>query len=147
MALFGKDKSWGLYKYPKEFISMAKKKGINSTTQHHTAPYNSRHYNRPSPPQLLHNYTMKLTTFIISFVALAMGAEASCFTECKSHCDPDPRYCNSECVGRCMAWRCPEYVFQSYCRRNELYLLIWIDNQRGGAPERKRSKKIRPYYV
>jgi hypothetical protein len=55
---------------------------------------------------------MKLFAILVSLVALAIGADASCRGDCRIQCNPYniPGACSNECVGRCMAARCPEYV-------------------------------------
>ncbi|KFA51894.1 hypothetical protein S40293_04105 [Stachybotrys chartarum IBT 40293] len=53
---------------------------------------------------------MKLSAILVSLVALAIGADASCRGDCRIQCNPYniPGACSNECVGRCMAARCPD---------------------------------------
>ncbi|KFA60034.1 hypothetical protein S40285_08933 [Stachybotrys chlorohalonatus IBT 40285] len=55
-------------------------------------------------------FIMKLFAILVSLVALAIGADASCRGDCRIQCNPYniPGACSNECVGRCMAARCPD---------------------------------------
>ena len=76
---------------------------------------------------------MKLSITFIFLVSLVADANASCHGDCKIQCNPyNTPYCNSECVGRCMAARCPEYV--NYTNYNislnrVLIFRVWVFSQ------------------
>ena len=55
---------------------------------------------------------MKLSsTFFFFFSSLITGSNANCHGDCKIQCNPGnvAGYCNVECIGHCMAYRCPGY--------------------------------------
>ena len=91
-------------------------------TQTHTYTYTYTYiytytYATPNPPQTI----MKFSSILITFVALFAGANASCRGDCKIRCNAGASFCPVECIGRCMAAVCPEYVNS---RRYGLHLLF-----------------------
>ncbi len=54
---------------------------------------------------------MQPSKTLFFFFALIVGSNASCHGDCKIQCNPNnvAGYCPVECIGRCMAAKCPGY--------------------------------------